>query len=53
GCPDAAVGSDVLIYGRLGDAEVPWADVARSIGTIPYELMARVGPRVQRVLTRH
>jgi alanine racemase len=53
GCPGAAAGSDVLLYGRLGGSEVPLEAAARSIGTIPYEVMARVGPRVQRVLTRH
>src|SRR5262245_11170957 len=53
GCPEAAVGSDVLIYGRQGDSIVPLEDVSATIGTIPYEVMARVGPRVQRVFTRH
>ncbi len=53
GCPDATVGSDVLIYGRRGDEHVPLEDVSRVIGTIPYEVMARVGPRVQRIFTRH
>lgn len=52
-CPAAAVGSDVLLYGRLGGWSIPLEEAARAIGTIPYELMARVGPRVQRVLTRH
>lgn len=53
GCPDAGVGSDVLIYGRRGDWNVPLEEVSAVIGTIPYEVMARVGPRVQRVFTRH
>ena len=52
-CPTAAVGSDVLIYGRHGDWDVPLEEVAQAIGTIPYELMIRRGPRVQRILTRH
>ncbi|MGH9224993.1 MAG: alanine racemase [Acidimicrobiales bacterium] len=52
-CPSAAVGSDVLIYGRGDTDEVPLEEVSRAIGTIPYEVMARVGPRVQRVFTRH
>jgi len=53
GCPAAVVGSDVLIYGRSGAHEVRLEDVSAAIGTIPYEVMARVGPRVQRVFTRH
>jgi alanine racemase len=52
-CPAATVGSDVLIYGGFGSSEVPLEEVSRAIGTIPYEVMARVGPRVQRVFTRH
>jgi alanine racemase len=52
-CPAAAVGSDVLIYGRIGNSEVSLEEVSQAIGTIPYEVMARVGPRVQRILTRH
>ncbi len=52
-CPDAHVGADVLIYGRYNDWIIPLEDVAETIGTIPYEMMARVGPRVQRIFTRH
>lgn len=52
-CPEAHVGSDVLILGRYGDWLVSPERLAESIGTIPYELMVRVGPRVQRIFTRH
>ena len=52
-CPSAGVGSDVLIYGRHGGSDVSIEEVATAVGTIPYELLARVGPRVQRVLTHH
>lgn len=52
-CPTAMVGSDVLIYGQFGDSHVPLEEVSKAIDTIPYEVMARVGPRVQRILTRH
>lgn len=53
GCPGAGVGSDVLIYGRHGGSDVSIEEVAAAVGTIPYELLTRVGPRVQRVLTQH
>jgi alanine racemase len=43
----------VLIYGRHGGSEVSVEEVAAAVGTIPYELLTRVGPRVQRVLTQH
>jgi alanine racemase/UDP-N-acetylmuramoyl-tripeptide--D-alanyl-D-alanine ligase len=52
-CDSARVGSDVLIYGHRGDARLPIEQVANGMGTIPYELLARVGPRVERVLTDH
>lgn len=52
-CPEASVGSDVLIYGRLGDWYVPLEDVSAAIGTTSHEVMARLGPRVQRIFTRH
>jgi alanine racemase len=52
-CPAAQVGSDVLILGRRGDWYVRPEQVAREIGSIPYEQMVRVGHRVQRVVTRH
>jgi Alr-MurF fusion protein len=53
GCPDATVGSEVVIYGGSGDATLSIEEVAARAGTIPYELLARIGPRVQRVFTRH
>ncbi len=52
-CPSAAVGSDVLIYGRHGGASVSIEEVAAAMDTIPYELLSRVQPRVLRVLTQH
>jgi alanine racemase len=52
-CPSAGVGSEVLIYGRMGKSLVALEEVSQAIHTIPYEVMARVGPRVQRVFSRH
>jgi Alr-MurF fusion protein len=53
GCPEAVVGTDVTIYGGQGESFVSIEEVARKIDTIPYELLVRIGPRVQRVFTRH
>ena len=53
GCPEATVGSDVIIFGRHGTSFISIEDVAEKIHTIPYELLARVGPRVQRIFTDH
>lgn len=52
-CPEARVGTDVLVYGRQHDWSLPVEELAESSGTIAHELMARLGPRVQRILTRH
>jgi len=52
-CPDAEVGTEVLVFGTLGDSHQPIEDVAAAMGTIPYEVIARLGPRVQRVFVRH
>lgn len=52
-CLGAEVGSDVLILGRHGDWLVQPEQLAETIGTIAYELMVRLGPRVQRILTQH
>jgi alanine racemase len=53
GCPDAEVGAEALVFGTLGDSTQPIEDVAAAMGTIPYEVIARLGPRVQRVFVRH
>jgi alanine racemase len=42
-------GDEVVITGRQGDDEITVAEMARWVGTIPYELLCRVGARVQRV----
>jgi alanine racemase len=42
-------GDEVVITGRQGDDEITVAEVARWVGTIPYELLCRVGARVERV----
>jgi alanine racemase/UDP-N-acetylmuramoyl-tripeptide--D-alanyl-D-alanine ligase len=42
-------GANVLIYGKYGGDELRPEDVAGNSDTIPYELLARVGPRVQRI----
>ncbi len=53
GMPGDQLGSDVLIYGRRAGAAVSLEEVSEAIGTIGYELLVRVGPRVQRIFTRH
>ena len=50
---DVAIGEDVVVFGRAaGDApaSLPIEEVAEVAGTIPYELLVRVGQRVPRIL---
>jgi alanine racemase len=47
--PDAAAGSEALLFGVHHGAVLRPEEVADQAGTIPYELLARLGPRVQRV----
>jgi alanine racemase len=44
-----APGDDVVIIGHQGDESLGVREVAAAIGTIPYELLCRVGTRIQRV----
>ena len=44
GCPDARPGDRVTLWGE----GLPVEEVAEAAGTIPYELLARLGPRVER-----
>ena len=47
GLPTAGVGSEVTLWGRgPGGALLPIDDVATAAGTIGYELMCAVAPRV-------
>lgn len=46
---DAAPGDEVVILGRQDDEMMDAREMAAAIGTIPYELLCRVGARIQRV----
>lgn len=47
--PDVRVGDEVVLIGRQGDVSVSAWDWARTLGTIAYEVVCGVGPRVPRV----
>jgi alanine racemase len=49
GCPEAQVGSVVTFFGRDGSAELPLAEFAQRMGTIPHEALTQVGGRVARL----
>jgi alanine racemase len=46
---EVAPGDEVVIVGTQGDASIGVREIAAAIGTIPYELLCRVGSRIERV----
>jgi alanine racemase len=48
GDADVGVGDEVVLLGRQGDVEVTADDWARMLGTISYEIVCEIGPRVPR-----
>jgi alanine racemase len=46
-----AVGDDVVLLGRQGTEEVTATEWAERVGTIPYEILCDIGPRVPREVT--
>jgi alanine racemase len=48
---DVSTGDEVVIVGEQGSEEIGMREVAASIGTIPYELLCRVGTRIERVFS--
>jgi alanine racemase len=44
-----AIGDEVVLIGRQGDEVVPVAEWADQLGTIEYEIVCGIGPRVPRV----
>ena len=46
---DAAVGDEVVLIGRSGDAEITCEEWAQALGTITYEVTCQINARVGRV----
>lgn len=46
--PEAAVGDEVMLIGRQGTDQITAADLAEWTGTIPYEILCALGPRIPR-----
>ncbi len=46
--PEARTGDEAVLIGRQGAAEITADDVAGLAGTISYEILSRIGPRVPR-----
>jgi alanine racemase len=47
--PDVVVGDVVTLIGRDGGEEITVDEVARQAGTISYEILTGLGPRLPRV----
>ncbi len=47
--PDVQVGDEVMLIGKQGDKEISVIELAKLIGTIPYEITCGIGKRVRRV----
>jgi alanine racemase len=45
---DVSTGDEVVIVGAQGREEITMREIAAAIGTIPYELLCRVGTRIER-----
>jgi len=45
---DASPGEETVLIGRQGDETIDVREMAAQIGTIPYEIMCRIGSRIQR-----
>jgi alanine racemase len=45
---DVAPGDDVVLIGRQGDEEITAREIAATIGTIPWEVVCRLGARIER-----
>jgi len=47
--PGVAVGDEVILIGSSGAASINAMDIARLIGTVPYEVLCTIGKRVPRI----
>ena len=47
--PEVRAGDEAVLIGRQGDEEITADEVAELAGTISYEILCRIGPRVPRV----
>jgi alanine racemase len=46
---DVAPGDEVVIIGSQGDDRIDVREMAAQIGTIPYEILCRIGARIERI----
>lgn len=51
--PDVKINDTVVLIGRQGNIKVGFDDLAKSMGTIGYELVCNIGRRVPRIYTKN
>lgn len=44
-----SIGTEVVLMGKQGEQEISIEEIAEKAGTIPYEILTRIGKRVKRV----
>jgi len=49
---DASPGDEVVIIGTQGDDRIDVREMAAQIGTIPYEILCRIGSRIERIYSK-
>jgi alanine racemase len=47
--PNVSVGDEVTLIGKVDDCSISAAELARELGTIPYEILCSIGKRVPRI----
>ena len=50
--PDTAAGDEAVLIGRSGELEITARDLAAQTGTIPNEILSRLGARLERFWAR-
>jgi alanine racemase len=50
--PEAKVGDEAVLIGRQGDEEILADDIAANGGTINYEIICKISPRVTRIFVQ-
>ena len=46
---EVETGDEVVILGAQGDDRIDVREMAAAVGTIPYEVLCRIGTRIERV----
>ncbi|MDP5169605.1 MAG: bifunctional UDP-N-acetylmuramoyl-tripeptide:D-alanyl-D-alanine ligase/alanine racemase [Bacteroidia bacterium] len=50
--PEANAGDEVVLFGRQGEEMISVSKLAEAAGTIPYEILVRISPRVRRIFEK-